>query len=737
MNLPGTDMHLVTFTITLIEVLLAFFQIIYFIQRPSDKQRLWYLILLLLLIQYNIAGSIFPDEQFSAFVPVKYQLVYSYFTGALMSMYFAFYIYKAFKLERLRHLAIYGSLYYIGVPFILLWAIPYAITGNFDLFNKLVVIIPFFYGMAAGRAIYRAFKEKYAESLQWKDVFYKERLVTVYLALIFWLSMPVVTYFEGSQLLEHSLTNTGFLIMTISYIRSIVHKSRQEYLALKESEARFRELTLSLQEKVKNKTDHLQELLEQNTNTFINLAHELKTPVAVLQNYLNYFVSKNELQNNKEFEVIVAATNKISRDIVNFFDIEKFKKGSEVYNNESITNFSQTLSLSVELFICLASKKNIQLTSTIEKELYIQGDQAAIERIINNLIENAIKYTEEGKSIFVKLSSQDHQLIFTVHDEGIGIKKEKQQSIFEPYSQINTRKRNLDGMGMGLAIVKQIVKLLGGKISVTSEPGRGSTFQITLNRHSLFESETVSKIEVSNYNYIDLETEELEDAVFDEERPTIMIVEDQRQLLTVLKQSLSQYYNVYVASDGAFALKKLEKNIHVDLIVSDIMMDIVGGFELRDLVSKSKRYSSMPFVFLTAKTGTEAKVMGHERGGVAYIEKPFDVMVLKAQIDIILELREKHQNQLLKSVLTQKQDNGMVEDRDWFVINSEKYGLTPREKEVCKFLLEGNSAVNIGEKLNISPHTVKKHMKNAYEKVGVKNKVHLIKVLEKVENTFS
>src|SRR5690606_6660156 len=177
---------------------------------------------------------------------------------------------------------------------------------------------------------------------------------------------------------------------------------------------------------------------------------------------------------------------------------------------------------------------------------------------------------------------------------------------------------------------------------------------------------------------------------------------------------------------GAFALKKLERNIRVDLIVSDIMMDIVDGFELRNLVTKSKRYSSMPFIFLTAKTGTEAKVMGHERGGVAYIEKPFDIMVLKAQIDIILEVREKHQNQLLKRVLTENHENGGIDKKDWFEFNCNKYGLTPREKEVCKLLLQGSSAVEVGDCLSISPNTVKKHMKNAYEKVGVKNKVHLI-----------
>ena len=720
-------MHLVTFTITVIEILLVFFQVIYFLQRPQDRQRLWYLILLLLLIQYNIAGGLFPDPRLS--LPLFYQNLYSYFTGALMSIYLAIYFYKTFKLENLRFIAYYGGFIFIGIPYLIFFVVPYAITGNVELSGRLVAIIPIIYGLTMGWKIFKSFREKLVNASDDEDVFYcKEQMISNYIAFLFWFTLPFVTFFQGSQLLEHSLTNAGFMVMTVFYIRKIVYNSRQEYITLKKSESSLVELSTSLQVTVKEKTNHLEKLIQQKTNTFINLAHELKTPVTLTQNYLNDYEKK--YGSTKELEIIKSATNKIARDVVNFFDLEKFNKGGEVYENENITNFSQVLSLSIELFTLLASKKSIQIKSSIEPDLYIKSDPAALERIIYNLIENAIKYTDQNKAIFVKLSSDDHKLIFTVYDEGIGIRKEQIKNIFDPYFQINSKKRSLDGMGMGLSIVKQIVKQLSGKISVNSEPGKGSTFQIIFNRHSLSNNWEIPEHTVSNNTYIDIDTEPLEDIVVDEERPYVMVVEDNVQLLRFLREMLSVHYNVYAATDGAHALEKLAKNIPIDLIVSDIMMDVVSGYKLFEHVSKTHRYSHLPFIFLTAKTGQEAKEKGHLSGAVGYIEKPFHFGLLKAQIDSILQNRNRQQQKLLKKVL--HHDNGSVfqDERDWFTVNCDRFVFTQREKEISGLLIKGVTSTEISKKLGIAPNTVKTHIRNIYEKAVVKSKIQLAKKLE-------
>lgn len=729
MKFPGTEMHMVTFTIIAIEVFLLFFQTIYFLQRPQEKQRLWYLILLFLLVQYNIAGGLFPDPNLS--LPLFYQNLYSYFTGALMSIYFAFYFYKAFELDKLKFIAYYGGLLYIGLPYIIFFVVPYSLTGDVRLASRLVVVIPLIYGIAIGRAIFVAFREKFNAATEEERAYYREHMAAIYLAFMFWLSLPFVTFFEGSQLMEHSLTNAGFLVMTFSYIRSIVQKSKREYFALKTSENTLLQLNSSLQDTVEEKTNHLEKLIQQKTNTFINLAHELKTPITLSQNYLYDYERK--YGSNEELEIIKSNNNKIARDIVNFFDLERFAKGLNMYENNKVTDFSATLELSVKLFSAFSQKKGVRLTSTIESGLYVKADPSAIERIINNLIENAIKYTPSSKAIFVKLASDEHKVLFSVHDEGIGIAKELQQNIFDPYYQVYTKKRNMDGIGMGLSIVKQIVKSLGGKILVESEACSGSKFTIVLDRHSLSNKEMPIVQESGHASCTELSFALPEDAIFDPDRPYIMVVEDNLALLKLLRDKLSRYYNVYVASNGSDALHKLENRIRIDLIISDIMMDAMDGFELYKYVSQGQRYRHLPFIFLTAKSGAQSKIDGLKLGAIDYIEKPFHVKVLKEKVDSILNTLGKQRTALIDQVYKGLNGGETIQPIpiNYFDDNCDRYGFTIREKEISKLLKMGITYPEMADELNISIHTVKTHVRHIFEKTGANNKVMLIKVLQK------
>ncbi len=224
-----TKMHLVTFSITAFEVVILFFQVIYFLQRTNDARRLLYLILLVLIILYNITSGFLPDENFP--LPIALQNVMAYLVAFSTSMYFVYYFYRAFNLRRLRFFATFGSLVFLFAPFIFLFVVPYYLTGDLELSRKLTVVIPFFYGVAFIVATTRAFMFKFRER-EYSERSKIELVLAAYIALLSWVTLPIIVFFGDYQALEHSVTNSGFLIMTIVYIRSSIYQSRKEYKLL-------------------------------------------------------------------------------------------------------------------------------------------------------------------------------------------------------------------------------------------------------------------------------------------------------------------------------------------------------------------------------------------------------------------------------------------------------------------------------------------------------------------------
>ena len=229
MNFMGTQMHLVTFAITAFEIAALFFQVIYFLERPNDQKRLLYLTLLISFILYNITSGLFPDDSIP--IPINIQNVLAYLIAFSTSMYFVYYYYKAFDLKLLRFFATFGSLIFLFVPFLFLFVVPYYITGDLAMSRKLTVVIPFLYGIAFIIATTRAFMFKFRVK-EYSDRIKFQLVLAAYVALLCWVTLPVVVFFGDYQALEHSLTNSGFLIMTIVYIKSTIYQSRKEYLML-------------------------------------------------------------------------------------------------------------------------------------------------------------------------------------------------------------------------------------------------------------------------------------------------------------------------------------------------------------------------------------------------------------------------------------------------------------------------------------------------------------------------
>lgn len=264
MNFWGTQMHMVTFSIIMIELAMFFFQVIYFLERKDDRNRLRFLILLLFLIAYNVCSGLFPDEHIP--IPITIQIILAYLVGFTMSMYVVYYFYKVFDLTHLKFFATYGLVLFLFLPFLLLFVIPYTLTGNLELSRKLTVIIPFLYGLGFIYSTTRALIQKFAECKNQndpQDALY-EHAMAAYISIVCWATLPVIVFFGDFQVLEHSVTNAGFLMMSVIYIRSSIRQARREYSMLLMSE-------LSLRKKVNDKDRQIEQLNEQQKENLVTL----------------------------------------------------------------------------------------------------------------------------------------------------------------------------------------------------------------------------------------------------------------------------------------------------------------------------------------------------------------------------------------------------------------------------------------------------------------------------------
>lgn len=224
MTVFNSEIHVVTFILIILEVLMFMHQYIFYLQKP-DKKRKFYLILLFLLIVYNIAGGMFPDGNID--LPIVAQNILAYGAGFAMGCFFPYYFYKAFDVRHLKFQATYGVFYFLVLPYLIFFCIVYPLVNNLDVAIYIGLLIPFIY------AFYMIYQ--ILESIK---ITYKDRkavdVILVYLAVCPWALMPLLAYLKVDQLTEVIFTNGGFVIITVLFFRNMIQESREDYKALLE-----------------------------------------------------------------------------------------------------------------------------------------------------------------------------------------------------------------------------------------------------------------------------------------------------------------------------------------------------------------------------------------------------------------------------------------------------------------------------------------------------------------------
>lgn len=542
--------------------------------------------------------------------------------------------------------------------------------------------------------------------------------------------------FTNAVIYSVFLTPFGFLGSILSHSFILSRKFVQNSNRAEELASAMILHNEELEQRILERTKDLADANREKTTFFINMAHETKTPLTIINNYLAEFIKK--APSYRELEIIKTNIEKLQRDMINFLDAEKLERGQVFYNHAQVIDFSDLVRKKVELFSAHARVKNQLLQSTVEDGIFVAMDPFAADRILNNLIDNAFKYTPREGKVTVGLSCLEDQVLLTVEDTGIGISPVSQENLFKPFQQLSSEKRNIQGIGMGLFIVKKIVDELGAAISVDSRENEGTRFCLRLPRAQVPATASVEDFIPSVPQAVSKADFDLTEQPFVQGRKTLLLVEDNPDMMQYLREALATEYNLRLARDGQEALEKLIDFPCPDLIVSDIMMDRMNGSEFFQRLKVDKTFEKVPFIFLTALSERDLRIKSLAEGAIDFIQKPFDIKELKAKIKTLTHSVFSHRQagfQEAIDLLSNRLDQGLLSHpagtapkKDEFQKKCSDFLLTDRQREIVELVLQGMEYKEIAGKLALSLKTIGNHLQAIYEKTKVHNKVDLVRL---------
>lgn len=400
---------------------------------------------------------------------------------------------------------------------------------------------------------------------------------------------------------------------------------------------------LRLRELEKKQSD---ELNHAKLQFFTNITHELLTPLTVISATVDELVLE-EPQYKSSYDVMKSNLRRLMRLLRQILEFRKAESGN-LKLKVSYGDIALFIRNGANSFYPLIKKQDLRFYIKTEPNV-INGffDVDKVDKILYNLLSNATKYNVPGGEVEVSLSykeEDDNFVLLTVKDNGAGISKEKQKDLFKRFYEGEYREYNTVGTGIGLSLTKDLVELHRGEIWLESDVGKGTTFfvELPISRSSF------KDVQIEEDVYIPTDSADEPSVVVEagstKEKShfeyTLLVVEDNEDLLSLMVKLLGKEYNVITAVDGEKALDVLAKK-EVDLIVSDVMMPVMDGLVLCKEVKSNLDYSHIPVILLTAKNTEQDRVQAYEVGADAYISKPFNLTVLYARIKNLLEGRER------------------------------------------------------------------------------------------------
>ncbi|MEO0790418.1 MAG: ATP-binding protein, partial [Bacteroidota bacterium] len=428
-----------------------------------------------------------------------------------------------------------------------------------------------------------------------------------------------------------------------------------------------------LNTEIQQQKEKLEELDESKSRFFTNISHEFRTPLTIIRGMVDKVREKPEVHLEKGTRMIRRNTLSLL-DLVNqILDLRKLE-AKELQLNLKQGEVISYLKYITESYHSYAEQKGLLLHFEAEvPELTMDYDADKLLRIVSNLLSNAVKFTSSGGRIDLRVQEsklgQKNALCLEVSDSGIGIDHANLPYIFDRfYQEDDSITRQQEGTGIGLALTRELVQLMKGTIQVSSIPNEGTTFTVLLpiareadQQHRAISDTIPELISSDPENDSTLTPEIFLSSVDGSERPKLLIVDDNADVQQYLAVVLADYYDIDVADNGASGIEKAVETIP-DLIISDIMMPEVDGYELTKTLKQDERTSHIPIILLTAKSDTDSKISGLEKGADAYLAKPFEERELFVRIDNMLALRRKLQERYANISPTDSEPTPVIED---------------------------------------------------------------------------
>jgi signal transduction histidine kinase/ligand-binding sensor domain-containing protein/CheY-like chemotaxis protein len=449
---------------------------------------------------------------------------------------------------------------------------------------------------------------------------------------------------------------TLYALLSIALFASFIRwRTRLLRIRSSELEQAVDERTRQLQESeqtILNQSKDLEDLLEIKERLFINISHEFRTPLTLMLGPIDSALSASR---HPEMTARLEMARRNGKRVLRLVD--QLLELSRISSDEQLNLMPQPIKplveVVVEAFRPFARNKGIALTALTDDRLWVKCDPEAIERILMNLVSNALKFTSSGGRVNVVLREHETstagggQVELQVFDTGKGIPKDQQDSIFKRFKRADDSGEAIAGSGIGLALVKELTEAHGGSITLESEPGKGTLVNVLL---PLYRPEPgvslVSDKAASDALQLEVDVLEQPEHVLggssgkgDSDQPKILVIEDNKDMQYYLHELLSPHYSVELAVNGEDGLSIAQETIP-DLIICDIMLPIKDGFQVSHELKSDHKTSHIPIIILTARGDEDSRLTGLREHVDDYVTKPFNEEELMLRVGNLLAVRD-------------------------------------------------------------------------------------------------